>query len=426
MATVIEEHHLIKTDIDNNNNKFWIGKLYDNGDVSVNYGRVGESGTEKYYTGRGEKYFKSKLREKLGKRKNYKPAKLAVAGTAKTKTVGGSRLKSIAKKQIKHTNPTTAVLIDYFTDVNRHQIYSASGGKIVVDKDDNLIKTPMGVVNQEAISEARLLLGNIGNCTAAKDLISKKFKTAVAQYCMLIPQAVGRKRGWDQKLFPNLAAVQKQNSLLDSLQVTLTHVLGNPADDSSSDNDEVFHCDLTLSEDGKLMDRIKKLYGSTRQSIHACYGMKVERVFLVDIKTMSEAYENYGAKLSNIWELWHGTQASNVLSILKGGLIIPPPGAGHVTGRAFGDGLYFSDQSTKSLNYAQGYWSGTSAKKCYMFLSEVAMGKYHTPKYSYSFKRTKGYDSTFAKANVSGVMNNEMIVYHPNQANLKYLCEFVR
>lgn len=32
----------------------------------------------------------------------------------------------------------------------------------------------------------------------------------------------------------------------------------------------------------------------------------------------------------------------------------------------------------------------------------------------------KGYDSTFAKSQKSGVMNNEMIVYDVNQANLRY------
>jgi poly [ADP-ribose] polymerase len=247
---------------------------------------------------------------------------------------------------------------------------------------------------------------------------------------MLIPQDVGRRRGWEKRILPNLNAVQRQNALLDSLQVTLTHVLDAPVNKDVKE-DEVFRVDLSISNDGKLADKIRKLYKSTSQSVHACYGMKINRIFLVDIKSMRKNFEKDGAKLANIWELWHGTQASNVLSILKGGLIIPPSSAGHVTGRMFGDGLYFSDQSTKSLNYAQGYWHGTNNKKCYMFLSEVAMGKCYTPKsrswgYSSFSRLPKGYDSTFAKANVSGVKNNEMVIYNKSQANLKYLCEFTR
>jgi len=288
----------------------------------------------------------------------------------------------------------------------------------------------MGIVNQEAIDGARKQLAILGDCVKAKDLSSKRFKESIAKYFMLIPQDVGRKRGWEKKILPNLKSVQKQNSLLDSLQTTLTHVLSTPVDENSKE-DEVFKVDLFINNDGKLIDRIRKLYKTTSQSSHACYGMKINRIFIVDIKPMRESFEKDGAKLSNIWELWHGTQASNVLSILKGGLIIPPSNAGHVTGRMYGDGLYFSDQSTKSLNYAQGYWHGINANKCYMFLSEVAMGNYYTPKsrsWGYSNFRSlpKGFDSTFAKARISGVSNNEMIVYRCSQANLKLLIEFVK
>ena len=56
-----------------------------------------------------------------------------------------------------------------------------------------------------------------------------------------------------------------------------------------------------------------------------------------------------GEPIGNVMELWHGTRVENVLSILKGGLIIPKSSAGHVTGRMFGDGVYFSDQSTNPL-----------------------------------------------------------------------------
>ena len=59
-----------------------------------------------------------------------------------------------------------------------------------------------------------------------------------------------------------------------------------------------------------------------------------------------------------------------------------------------------------------------------MFLSDVAMGKYYVPSGPSSNLPKKGYDSTFAKAHKSGVMNNEMIVYKLNQCNLTYLVEF--
>jgi len=52
------------------------------------------------------------------------------------------------------------------------------------------------------------------------------------------------------------------------------------------------------------------------------------------------------------------------------------------------------------------------------------MGKYYTPKgYGSSSFPASNYDSTFAQAGVSGVQNNEMIVYNVQQANLEYLVE---
>jgi poly [ADP-ribose] polymerase len=92
----------------------------------------------------------------------------------------------------------------------------------------------------------------------------------------------------------------------------------------------------------------------------------------------------------------------------------------------FGNGIYFSDQSTKSLNYAYGYWDGGSKdNRCYMFLADVAMGMpWHPTRTGSNVKPPEGYDSVFARGGKDIVMNNEMIVYRTSQANLKYLVEF--
>ena len=90
----------------------------------------------------------------------------------------------------------------------------------------------------------------------------------------------------------------------------------------------------------------------------------------------------------------------------------------------FGNGVYFSDQSTKSLNYAYGYWDGKHENNCFMLLNDVAMGKSFTPSGPSSNLPKLGSDSTFAQVEKSGVLNNEMIVYKTSQINPKYLVEF--
>jgi poly [ADP-ribose] polymerase len=82
----------------------------------------------------------------------------------------------------------------------------------------------------------------------------------------------------------------------------------------------------------------------------------------------------------------------------------------------FGPGVYFSDQSTKSIRYATGAWGGSGAKdRKFMFLADVAMGKMYIPSGATHAKCPSGYDSTFAKGGQSSVANNEMIVYHLGQ-----------
>jgi poly [ADP-ribose] polymerase len=61
---------------------------------------------------------------------------------------------------------------------------------------------------------------------------------------------------------------------------------------------------------------------------------------------------------------------------------------------------------------------------CFLFIADVAIGKYYTPKSSGERLPKNGFDSTWAKAGYSGVANDEVIVYTTDQCNLKYLVEF--
>ena len=104
-----------------------------------------------------------------------------------------------------------------------------------------------------------------------------------------------------------------------------------------------------------------------------------------------------------------------------------PASAPNVTGSMFGRGLYFSDQSSKSIRYATGAWGGSgNTDRVFMFLANVGMGNYHVPPGPTSSHPPKGYDSYFAKGGKSGVANNEMIVFRTSQMDLVYLVEFNR
>ena len=427
MPSVVETKKFVLSSVEVNSNKVWQYTLYDNDDVLCEWGRVGKGMQSKTFSGVGRNYAEKKAREK--ERKGYRAvATLDSGGSTSAKVVAKGNLKDIAKRQIQSTSPVVIKLIEYLTDVNAHNIYDATGGKITFDVDSGLFKTPLGIVTKESIDKARQILADLGDAVAKQKFGHASTRHKVEDYLMLIPQEVGRKLTVEGFL-PDLAAVQKQNDVLDGLESSYASAMSGAKDDKGKKvvvaEQKLFNVAMDIVQDGKVIDKIRRLYGKTKNTMHACHYLKVHKVYSVEIAVMFEAFKKAGVKIGNVRELWHGTRASNLLSILKGGFVIPPSNAAHCTGRLFGNGCYFSDQSTKSLNYAYGYWGGKRDNNCFMFLCDVAMGKICTPKYCQQ-KLPKGYDSFWAKPSSSGIRNNEMIVFKTCQINPVYLVEFAK
>lgn len=435
MATLVEKRCFAMTDQSegNNNNKFWNVEIYDNGDSIVIYGRQGDAGQRQTKShgsiSAAQKFADQKSREKTGK--GYRPVEVIDSSSVSnisTKSVSTNNLESLAKKQIRSNNPVVANLISYLTKVNAHNISAATGGKITFNDTTGLFSTTMGVVGQKNIDQANDILVKIGDLVAIRDYGSSLINYT-NDYLMLIPQDIGRRRLDHSDFWSGLEKVQSQKQILDSLQASLVTATTNPSSVKTVDvpEEKVFDCQLDLVEDGAVIDRIKKMYRSTRKDMHTCSHLDVKKVYAVDINTVRSSFEKDGAKMNNIWELFHGSKVSNLMSILKGGLIIPPASSSHCTGRLYGDGIYASSCSSKALGYSFGYWNGTRDDNCFMFILDMAMGNYYLPdKGSYTSVKypVKGYDSTYAKEGKGGVINPEMIVYRCSQINLKYLIEF--
>jgi poly [ADP-ribose] polymerase len=437
MATLVREEKYIKSDLRNNNNKFWYIEVYDDGSVVTKYGRVGDKGQQRSKNlgsqGAAENFAEKKIKEKLRAGRNgeiaYRPLNVVDSGGVSkvaTKPVGKSNLESLAQNQIRNNNPIVKELITKLTKDNAHDITSATGGQITFNDVTGLFSTPLGIITQEGIDDARNTLVSIGDLVA-KQNYGEKLKNLTNDYLMLVPQDFGRRRLEVSSFWSDLQKVQAQNQIVDALQASYASATTDPTKVKTVDvpEEQVFDVQLDFVEDPKIWKMVKNMYGKTRQSVHACQHLDVKRIYAVKINGVDTAFQKDGAKMKNVWQLWHGTRSSNLLSILKGGLIIPPASSSHCTGRMFGNGIYASDQSTKALNYAYGYWDrNRKDNNCFMFLLDMAMGDFYVPSGPSRNFPAKGYDSTFAKGRVSGVGNHEMIVYRTSQINLKYLVEF--
>jgi poly [ADP-ribose] polymerase len=400
------------------------------------WGRQGKTKQSKTWSGAGRSFMESKIREK--NKKGYFENEV-VEGTGEIKVsankVANTELKDIAVKQIKSKNPIVANLVQFLVDVNAHAIHKATGGKITYDTSSATFKTTQGVVLPSQVTRARDLLATMydyvrkGNYDPIEDELN--------EYLSLIPRDFGMKRMSPADILPDTTAIGKENDILDSLATAYADVQTATTKTTKKKTTKktapkLFDVQMEIVKDKKILTHVKHLYQSTRKSMHQSNNLSVQTVYAINIKTMKDRFDKSGAKMKNVWQLWHGTKASNLLSILKGGLIIPPSSAAQCTGRMYGDGVYFSDISTKALNYATNYWGGGGrTDRTFMFLADVAMGNYHIAQSSWDNYPKRGTDSTWAKGRDkggvnSGVINDEMIVYSLDQCNLVYLVEFVQ
>lgn len=428
---IVKQEMLIYTDAKNNNNKFYELILEDNDVVKTRWGRVGSAGQSSSSNG-GLSYFNSVKHSKIAK--GYEESKIVAVNNSNA-LISSSELSYVAKRDIitdknDKKNNQLMSLIEKLSLINRHQISAASSGNITMDAS-GIITTPLGLVTKNTILEARKLLVDISKHIVKKDFSSTCYINKIESYLKLIPQKVPSKKGWYETIFKEEKLIIQQNGLLDQLEssVDLYETKKQEAIEKLKDlpSEEVFKTKLNLITDRSIIDKINSYYNESKNSIHASSHLKLKNVYEIKNCDWEERYKEKSKDIKNVQLLWHGTRAFNVLSIFKNGLIVPKSGGNyHITGRMFGDGVCFSDQSSKALNYSYGYWdSSKKDNNCYMFLAEVALGKSYVP--SYANDRAypvNGYDSVFAKANRSGVRNNEMIVYDIGQVNLKYLCEF--
>jgi poly [ADP-ribose] polymerase len=431
---VKETAMLIFTDAKENNNKFYELILNDDDSVNTRWGRVGAEGQKKTVYG-GKYEFDRILHSKTAKgyvRSKTVSVNVPSGSNDKVALAETAKRDMVKTDNIKDKNSSVLMkLVERLAEMNRHQIMSASNGNIKID-ETGLITTPLGLVTASTIDEARVLLEKMEKFCTKKTFSSNQYIESLENYLQLIPQKVPTRRGWYETFFTDFSSLTAQSSLLDQLEGSLDlykskeEEIRKKLSESKGPEEKVFGTQLALVEDDAIIKKINKFFNDNKNDRHVSSHLKLKNVFELQNKDMESRFEEMSKKIGNVRMLWHGTRAFNVLSILKGGLIIPKSGGSyHITGRMFGDGLYFSDQSTKSLNYSYGYWDGGNKDdKCFMFVADVAMGKEHTPAGPGNSFPPRGYDSVFAKAHKSGVMNNEMIVYNINQAHLRYLCEF--
>ncbi len=426
----LETLMLIQVSAAGNNNKFYELSKMPDGSTFARWGRVGGgAGQTRSYPGHHS--FDAKREEKLRKGYTVFDGGRTVSATTAASSNSG-QLQAQVRAGLFPTGATGAAgdLIAHLIRSNRHAIDTATGGRITVS-DSGAVTTALGSVSLAQVAQAR---GHLAVLRSGYD------GRAVESYLTLIPQKIANVRATE---WVTRSWCREQDDLLDALESAVTMSAAN--DTRVEDQDPAIHFRHTMAEltdTGEEFARIAAKFDRSRNTMHAANQLRLHRVWALEDAT-GPSWEARKAALKHSRELWHGTTTGNVLSILRTGLICPPTSAGayNTTGRMFGDGVYFSDQSTKSLNYAissapgqRGRSAGTGNPM--MFLADVVMGRECRSDSSIGGStlvnrsrmgaddKGRNFDSIYVRGGHCGVMNNEMIVWRTEQIKLTHLCEF--
>ena len=417
VSSTLDSCTLIYVEVGENSNKVWRGSLQNDGTFVAEWGRVGNTLQCKHHclgsVALARDKFERTKRQKL--RKGYTEAAVVNPENQQVAEITPEELEAIAAKQIQcGRDPRSQELIRYLVKSNIHTFTSQTD--ITYDPGTGGFATPLGKIMPSAIVEARAYLIQIAGTRRSNRC---KLRQLVSKYLRLIPQALGHQL--DETQFADLREIQRQYEILNALEAAV----------SASNTQQVFGCAIARVPGStvagkKIFREVDRLYKSTANSNHLAAKYRLRRVYELSIPSMEQAFTARSRAIGNVKQHWHGTKASNLLSILRQGLIIPPVDAAQCTGRMFGNGIYGSEQSTKALNYATNYWnaSGEDEERVFMLLCDFALGKSYYPKScNRSFPAT-GFDSTYVAPGAASTINQESIVYDPEQVNIKYLCEF--
>lgn len=380
-----------------NNNKYY--EMIENGSsITVNYGRVDHTKTT---ISKPVGYWDKLIREKTAK--GYKDVTALVS---------------------------VQVTKDSTPDVKLEKIVGKVGSflELMSNYTNNLVKTTYSVkstsVSQKQVDEAQKHIDDINNMVKNNTVIyDKDINEILVQLYMVIPRKMDNVK-WH--LLPQVKlekVIQQEQDNLDAMASQVS--MNKPTKKTKVSKKTINLMDklgITM-KDCSINKDIKYLTDQVSPS-------KILGIYEVNKKEEDKVFEEWMSKQKNKTTriLIHGTRCTSVIPILEIGLKIRPVGNFQFSGKVYGNGNYYSETVSKSLNYT-GYDNDQI-----LLVYEVHVGNpfvydgwYKGNSFSLDYKNLseRGFDSTFVKAG-GGLLNTEIIAYKEEQCRIKYIIHLKR
>jgi predicted DNA-binding WGR domain protein len=207
----IDTLKLICVDVSCNSNKQWTGWVMPNGDLYVEYGRVGYAPKSHIYPCGSVRSAQAKLARLMDEKQRK-----------------GYRL--VPVEESPHELDFSALAADEVQQIQRRlsRLQARSQqisqfAQIRFDRNRGTFSTPMAVVTMRTIAQSRQALRAIEECLPERDRVTSRFMEAVENYLAVMPLKVGMMLN-PYQLLGTSERVQNQVLLLDELALGLAEV----------------------------------------------------------------------------------------------------------------------------------------------------------------------------------------------------------
>ena len=382
--------YLTKIDPKWNNYKFY--QLEQVGaSVVATYGRIGSDSSDRYgkktHTYDSRMYY-IKLSEKLAK------------GYIDQSSLFLGKEAREVKEEVKPAHTTS------------QKLYSALLGYAKNYVEKNIVSSV--IVTEEMVKESQKILSHIGNLKSVS-----AFNKWLEKLLVVAPRRIDGTKEWGVKSW--LASskedfariIEREEDLVNSMRAVSTPV-----------------SNLGFGKSIEVYEATEKQREKVIKRLNPQLQNKVKTVYRVIPHKQKEKFDRYVEEnhIHHIKELWHGSRNCNWLSIIKNSLQLNPNA--QITGKMFGQGIYFAPQSLKSWGYTSYHgtrWARGGSDTAFMGLYAVAYGKPKnvTSALSSGFcKRDLGsYNCVHAHAGAA-LLNDEIVFYDEAAILLNYIVEF--
>jgi len=376
-----------------NNNKYYEMTWSGGSTFDVKYGRVESTAVHHSYP---YSQWTSKYNEKV--RKGYKDV---------------TEMVTVQVSAVKKKSESLADIVDKMVHSFMAKMKAYTDGLV-----SKTYSVKADAVSQKQVDAAQDLINDINGMDAK--LVPAVNKKLVELYT-IIPRYMHQVKDY---LVPNIRLdkhmAQEQDNL-DAMAAQVSLVAPDPKQAKANTKT----AQTLLDKLGITMTECSGVPKDVEYLVKQNHGHKVKAIFEVnkpaEDATFDDWMKNQKDKKTRI--LIHGTRCTSVIPILEIGLKIRPAGNFQFSGKAYGDGNYFSEHMSKSLGYT-GYDNDHV-----ILVYEVHTGNPFTydgwfkgNSFSLNYKElsSRGFDSTFVKAG-HGLMNSEIIAYKEQQNRIKYI-----